>query len=814
MSSIIEGCNYDIFISYRQKDNRGERWVSEFVEALKTELESTLKEDVSIYFDENPHDGLLETHDVDASLKEKLKCLIFIPVISRTYCDPRAFAWQHEFLAFIGQASADNIGLKVTLPNGNVATRVLPIRIHELGAEDTMLCETALGSVLRGVDFIYKAPGVNRPLRQEEDHPKDNLNKTYYRDQINKVANAIDSILKGLKYGVSAHEERMNQNHHKNFKTTVNTSWLINRVLPSLNKNRHFRIFIYSILLILCFLLIFKFIYLPTYGNTVAILPFGDLNRDSSLVAIGDTLMRNVYEKLRETKGLIVRSTYVSFKYRNTTKSLKELRRELKANYFIAGNLSPAAGKVNIHMELIKARNTIAKFSKDYTKEYSQISVLATEIASNISNELIDVHSNNEKLKEKELLTNNPYAYLYSKAGNTISDDSWFYFQYGNILMDSSSFQEAINKYDAAIKMDPKYALAYAKRSIARSRGIYAKQLDSTHIEKSLEDIKTALIIDSTLTEIQNALGFYYYYGKKKPEVALKYFENAAVRDPENFEPAFYMAIVYRRMGDWTKSQELINKVLKLEPADALYLTNIGLSYTYLHKYDSALIYHQKAIDVMPTWPAPYKNMIETSLLKNGNTAESRRIFESAIIKTRIKEMNETNILLFVYEGKFQEALTLATQTASENFRIAGSKLIYIAFINSYLKRSGEAIKYYDSSLVVLKNELLKTPDNEDIQGYIGIALAGKGNNKEALAEGVKAITMAGHDGLGSSDMKINMAKIYTLLGDYENALKLIAELLEKPSCLSAGFLKIDPIWKPLTTKPEFQLLIKKYSKN
>ena len=58
--------------------------MSEFVEALKTELESTFKEEISVYFDINPHDGLLETHDVDASLKEKLKCLIFIPVISRT----------------------------------------------------------------------------------------------------------------------------------------------------------------------------------------------------------------------------------------------------------------------------------------------------------------------------------------------------------------------------------------------------------------------------------------------------------------------------------------------------------------------------------------------------------------------------------------------------------------------------------------------------------------------------------------------------------------------------------------------------------
>jgi hypothetical protein len=87
MASIIEGYNNDIFISYREKDNKGDKWVSEFVEALKTELESTFKEEISVYFDINPRDGLLETHDVDASLKEKLKCPIFIPIISHMYCD-------------------------------------------------------------------------------------------------------------------------------------------------------------------------------------------------------------------------------------------------------------------------------------------------------------------------------------------------------------------------------------------------------------------------------------------------------------------------------------------------------------------------------------------------------------------------------------------------------------------------------------------------------------------------------------------------------------------------------------------------------
>jgi hypothetical protein len=81
MSGIFPDYEYDIFISYRQKDNKYDGWVTEFVSNLKKELEATFKEDISIYFDENPHDGLLETHAVEKSLEGKLKSLILIPVI-------------------------------------------------------------------------------------------------------------------------------------------------------------------------------------------------------------------------------------------------------------------------------------------------------------------------------------------------------------------------------------------------------------------------------------------------------------------------------------------------------------------------------------------------------------------------------------------------------------------------------------------------------------------------------------------------------------------------------------------------------------
>jgi hypothetical protein len=72
MASVIQGYEYDIFISYRQKDNKYDGWITEFVNNLKKELEATFKDEVSIYFDINPHDGILETYTVDASLTQTL----------------------------------------------------------------------------------------------------------------------------------------------------------------------------------------------------------------------------------------------------------------------------------------------------------------------------------------------------------------------------------------------------------------------------------------------------------------------------------------------------------------------------------------------------------------------------------------------------------------------------------------------------------------------------------------------------------------------------------------------------------------------
>lgn len=213
MPSSVPGFEYDIFISYRHNDNL-DGWVTDFVQNLERELKATLKDKVSIYFDQNPHDGLLETHSVEKSLDGKLKCLIFIPVISQTYCDTKSFAWQNEFCVFNKLSREDQFGREVKLMNGNVASRILPVKIHDIDNSDKALIESELGVPLRAIDFIYKEPGVNRPLKPA-DSKHDNQNKTDYKNQVNKLANAVKELVQSLSNGNSHSSNYQNENRNE-----------------------------------------------------------------------------------------------------------------------------------------------------------------------------------------------------------------------------------------------------------------------------------------------------------------------------------------------------------------------------------------------------------------------------------------------------------------------------------------------------------------------------------------------------------------------------------------------------------------------
>jgi hypothetical protein len=102
-------------------------------------------------------------------------------------------------VGFVSESDQDSLGTTVRLQNGNLASRVIPVRIHDIDNEDVRRLEKELSGTLRSVDFIYRLEGVNRPLRPQDDEKNSDPTRPLYRNQINKLANMIKDIIQGIK---------------------------------------------------------------------------------------------------------------------------------------------------------------------------------------------------------------------------------------------------------------------------------------------------------------------------------------------------------------------------------------------------------------------------------------------------------------------------------------------------------------------------------------------------------------------------------------------------------------------------------------
>ncbi len=818
MASLIAGYEYDIFISYRQNDNRHDGWVTQFVENLRAELEATFKDEVTVYFDLNPHNGLLETHDVDESLKEKLNCLIFIPVISRTYCDPKSFAWEHEFRAFSKMASADRLGLKVTLHSGNVASRILPVRIHDLDIEDHKLIESETGGVLRAIDFIYREPGVNRPLTPGDDEHR-NQSGTRYRNQINKTANAVREIIMALK---SDHHSAGNEKQERKEpweepdqmapsarKPGIGMTMPLNRAL----------IFLLPVLVIAATLFgLSRFTeVLKGKGGarekTIAVLPFENTGGDETSLWLGDALTDEIISQLCKINDLEVRPRTSVMRYRGAIKPIPDIGRELGTNYLIEGNYQIFNDIVRVTVKLINAPKDQQLWSNVFEGPWNALHGMQTEIAMKTAVTLQAVLTPEEKARIEKKPSGNAGAYKDYLKANVLSDNALYYLLAGNKFVDSISFSSAIAMYDRVIQEDHDFALAYARRAIARSWGYTSGQLDTSHVRLCKADAEKAFELDNDLPDARIALGFYNYYCEKDYREALSQFSMAAGMDPANYQPPFYMAMVYRKLGEWQKSQELLRKVIREEPQDALVLINIGTSFVFMHSLDTAMTFFRKSIEVLPEWPGPYHNMIEASLIKDGNTIKAREILDTLTSRTGLP-YPYYGIVLDIYDGKYRDALADLKSSADKGFESPGLRYLLIGQVYNLLKEDQLSRSYYDSALVMYKSLIIENPLDYYSHSCIGLANAGLGNSTDAVIAGRTAVQLAADDYLVKQDMIINLAKIYAMTGNYPEALRHVEYLLSNPSWFSLNLLKIDPSWGGLTRTREFESLSRKTSGN
>lgn len=647
MPSILPGYEYDIFISYRQNDNQ-DGWVTRFVEALDKELKATLKNEVSIYFDENPHDGLLETHQVDASLAKKLKCLVFIPIVSQTYCDENCFAWEHEFMPFIKMAKDDDLGMNVTLSNGNVTSRVLPVKIHDLDDDDQHTLEAVLDGPLRSIDFIYGVAGVNRPLRAKEDDPSANLNKTFYRDQINKVANSLKDIGKSI----------LKQSDGKISRPVADSVPPSEQLKPK-SKSKA----IYAIIGVLIILSLTYFLYNNQKGGevitkeidkSIAVLPFVNMSNDPDQLYFSDGTMGAILNHLTKIKGFKVIGRTSMMQYRDTKKTIPEIARELGVAYILEGGVQHYEDQVRIQAQLIEANTAKIVWSEKYDREFTDIFTIQSEVAQRIA-KILETRIDPEVIEQIESQpTENLEAYnLYLEASFILYED---YFE-------QNDFLKSYEMLERVIKMDPDFAMAYTRMAeYWIMMGSYTGSVERKKvIKEALPLLEKSIMIDDKEPETHKRLVqlyLFYLWDFKKAEKEInkvKELSPSSIISPEHllalgrFEEALDestkyisndMNLNYSWMnhglalffnGHYEESIETYETALKMFPFDPNVMSEAGRCYIYLEEYTEAINILEPHLKKLNKRPARGLAMLAIAYYKTDQKLKSEEYLKELI---------------------------------------------------------------------------------------------------------------------------------------------------------------------------------------
>jgi tetratricopeptide (TPR) repeat protein len=734
--SIIEGYNYDIFISYRQKDNKGDKWVSEFVEALKTELESTFKEEISVYFDINPHDGLLETHDVNESLKGKLKCLVFIPIISRTYCDPKSFAWEHEFKAFVELGSKDQFGLKVKLPNGNVANRVLPIRIHDLDPDDIKLCESVLGGIFRGIEFIYKEPGVNKPLTADDDEKK-NLNNTKYRIQVNKVANSIKEIISGLKTKPTELDKEIIQQKELLKEVQKEEKIEVQKQPAKLNKRK---LLIGSIIIVVLLLVAAIFVY-PKIFHSGKSKTAGEPNGKMSIVVntfenkTGDVTMDPWKEiipdllrgYLATSKELSVQNSQIMFEVYESIKQThdaslllsksNEAAVRLKADSYLTGNFQRIGNNILIVSSLLNTKSGEILMTRNVegniNTEYKE---MTDSLSRQIKNFLeIKTLEQNADKEYQEAFTNSVEAYRK-------------YIEGMKFIM-NGNYQVAAKTLEEAYRIDTNFIFAAFFCSFA---SCYFDHNKAAYWERKAYPGKERLTEDYRMW-----LEFWHgWFNTKNTNDILNYCSSVEKSGTKSRFILFDIGCAYTNLRKPDKSVSMFEKVEKVssewgEPWKYRdYYIFFSNACHLAGKYDKEAKVLKTGLNLFPDDPGLIWNQARLAF-SNGNTKKANELIIKYNYQSKRSGISESDIntnIGSLYEeadslGKAEEFYRKALAFEPEN-AYGLNNLAY--FLIDKDQNIDEGLELVDKALELI-------PNNIDFQDTKGWGLYKQGKYKEAL---------------------------------------------------------------------------------
>jgi adenylate cyclase len=356
--------------------------------------------------------------------------------------------------------------------------------------------------------------------------------------------------------------------------------------------------------------------------KSIAVLPFVNISGDEENEYFSDGLTEELLNLLAKVDELRVSSRTSSFAFKGKDANIPSVARELKVAHILEGSVRKSGMNVRITAQLIDVDTDSHLWSETYDRQLDDIFAIQDEIATAVVDALKVRLLKPGKVVVQGQRETNTDAYLLYLRGRHI-------YELGRDTRDIDFVKQAIAQYEAALEVDPEYALAYAGLADANGFLSIGGELSVQEgYERSREMAEKALSIDPDLVEALLALA----------DIQLEYDW-----DMEAAEASYLRA-------------------LEIRPSDAEGLRTYGFFLVSDGRFDEAIAYYHRALEVDPLQVRAYTGL-GFALLLAGRYDELPELGDKLALHKNSEFVERWNkqmeLSILRYTGRYAELIDL-----------------------------------------------------------------------------------------------------------------------------------------------------------
>jgi TolB-like protein/Tfp pilus assembly protein PilF len=538
--------------------------------------------------------------------------------------------------------------------------------------------------------------------------------------------------------------------------------------------------------------------------NGVAVLPFENLSADPDNAYFASGIQDEILTRLASITALKVISRSSTLQYQSKPRNLRDIAKQLGVANIVEGSVQKAADQVRINVQLINAQTDFHLWGDTYDRKLTDIFGVESEIAKRIADSLQAKLTGREEQALAVKPTDNPEAYDAYLHGLAYALRPGYYER--NTLAAVEHFREAV-------KLDPKFALAWAWLARVSALGYF--NLAGNDVAALRETAKDAVAkvtqLQPKLGEAFLAQGYFHYFCEQNYDAAVASFEKARQSAPKTSDPLEALALVSRRKGEWQASLEYFRQAIEIDPRNTSLLASYGDTYIELREYPSALKLYDQLLEISP-------DNVEALVSKAAIYQCAANLSEAATLLSRVPsdpsfENFFVEIWQRIYERRFADAVAMVSDAIATRDLPPSAKATYSETLADLKAFTGDTIGAR-TAWQQLRNEVESSRRhmNEEQFGFEALAMA-----DAALGDQPKALAIVDQlqvDALNVGGLAYLRARIAVYAGDKNIAIKQLAIAARNPVPGGPGYsatygdLKFNPVWDPLRGDPRFENIV------